>query len=168
MGNTRFALQPNIKEGKGGLRDLQTLHWIAKFLYGKDDIETFVEEGLYSRSQAQNFRKAEGFLWTLRFAMHIDAGRPDERLTFERQLNVAERLGYQDRIGQRAVERLMQHYFYTSKTVGDLTAILLAAFEADWQQRGFASWLISWSFACRAVLSCSREVSASTWLYLMV
>jgi len=131
MGNSRYTLEPNIKEGKGGLRDLQALFWIAKYLYASDDVATLVERGVFTAAEAATFDKAEAFLWTVRYCLHELAGRAEERLTFDLQPELAERLGYRDHAGARGVERLMKHYFLTAKNVGDLTRIFCAALEAE-------------------------------------
>ena len=94
MGDSRYSLEPNIKEGKGGLRDLHSLFWIAKFLYDVDDIGHLVKEGVFTREEVARFRKAESHLWTLRFYLHYLAARAEERLTFDFQVAIAPRLGY--------------------------------------------------------------------------
>ncbi|MBX6322773.1 MAG: [protein-PII] uridylyltransferase [Rhodospirillaceae bacterium] len=135
MGNSRYALEPNIKEGKGGLRDLHTLYWIAKYLYRVDDVGALVERGVLSAAEAARFKKAERFLWTLRCHLHYLTDRPEERLTFDVQSELARRMGYTDHRGSKGVERLMKHYFLVAKTVGDLTRIFCAAIEAQHQRR---------------------------------
>ncbi|MCW8862829.1 MAG: [protein-PII] uridylyltransferase, partial [Rhodospirillales bacterium] len=129
MGDSRYVLEPNIKEGKGGLRDLQTLFWMAKYLYGVDDVMDLVDKGVLSASDARHFTRAENFLWTVRCHLHYLAGRPEERLTFDVQTSLAERMEYTDRKGLGGVERFMKHYFLTAKTVGDLTRVLCAVLE---------------------------------------
>jgi [protein-PII] uridylyltransferase len=131
MGVSRYVLEPNIKEGKGGLRDLHALFWIAKYLYEADDVATLVERGVFTASEAATFDKAEAFLWSVRVGLHDLAGRPEERLSFDLQPELAQRLGYTDHAGTRGVERLMKHYFLTAKNVGDLTRIFCAALEAE-------------------------------------
>jgi [protein-PII] uridylyltransferase len=137
MGNSRYALEPNVKEGKGGLRDLHALFWIAKYLYAVDDIATLVDRGVFTQAEAASFEKAESFLWSVRFCLHDIAGRPEERLSFELQPEIAKRLGYTDHAGTRGVERLMKHYFLTAKNVGDLTRIFCAALEAENRKPAF-------------------------------
>jgi [protein-PII] uridylyltransferase len=137
MGNSRYALEPNVKEGKGGLRDLHALFWIAKYLYAVDDIATLVDRGVFTPAEAASFEKAESFLWSVRFCLHDIAGRPEERLSFELQPEIASRLGYTDHAGSRGVERLMKHYFLTAKNVGDLTRIFCAALEAENRKPAF-------------------------------
>jgi len=135
MGNSRYALEPNIKEGKGGLRDLHALFWIAKYLYKVDDIATLIDRGVFTQGEVTTFKKAEAFLWTVRFHLHYLVGRPEERLTFDLQPELARRLGYTDHAGTQGVERLMKHYFLIAKSVGDLTRIFCAALEAAHQRR---------------------------------
>ncbi len=130
-GISRYSLEPNIKEGKGGLRDLQTLFWIARYLYGGPDRELLSKHGVFTLAQGAQFRKAEIFLWTLRFHLHYVAKRAEERLTFDLQEDVAQRMQYKDHAGTLAVERLMKRYFLVAKDVGDFTRILIAALEAD-------------------------------------
>ena len=129
MGNSRYVLEPHIKEGKGGLRDLQTLFWIAKYLYQVKDVGDLVERGVFTDADVRHFRRAENFLWTVRCHLHYVVGRPEERLTFNVQQVIADRLGYADRPSGRGVERFMKHYYRVTKTVGDLTRVLCAVLE---------------------------------------
>jgi [protein-PII] uridylyltransferase len=131
FGNSRYVLEPNIKDGKGGLRDLQTLYWIAKYLYQVDDIAMLVERDVFSRQEVRRFEKAHNFLWTLRCHLHYLAGRPEERLTFDLQKQIAPRLGYTAHAGAQDVERFMKHYFLVAKDVGDLTRIFCAVLEVE-------------------------------------
>jgi len=131
MGDSRYVLEPNIKEGKGGLRDLHTLFWIAKFVYRVPHVGALTARGVLTQAEANKFAKAESFLWTLRFRLHYLAGRPEERLTFDVQAELARRMGYTDHAGSLGVERFMKHYFLVAKDVGDLTRIFCAALEAE-------------------------------------
>lgn len=126
MGDSRFQVEPNIKEGKGGLRDLQTLYWIAKYVYGVDAIKELVGKGIFTADEYRAFRQAETFLWNVRCHLHYLTGRAEERLTFATQTDLADNLHYVDRGGQRGVERFMKHYFLMVKRVGDLTHIFIA------------------------------------------
>lgn len=128
-GTSRYLVEPNIKEGKGGLRDLHTLFWIARYVYRTDSLKDLVKEGVFSRRELNRFKKAEDFLWAVRCHLHFIAGRAEERLTFDRQPEIARRLGYSDRPGQREVERFMKHYFLTAKEVGHLTRVVCAVLE---------------------------------------
>ena len=128
-GASRYLVEPNIKEGKGGLRDLNTLFWIAKYVYRVHDAEELVGAGLFTAKEFQLFRRCEEFLWRVRGHLHFVAGRAEERLTFDYQRVIAERLGYATHAGLSDVERFMKHYFLVAKAVGDLTAIVCAALE---------------------------------------
>ncbi len=128
-GESRYRVQPNIKDGKGGMRDLHTLHWLAKYLHGHQPGAEAIETGIFSADEMRTFRGCEDFLWTVRCNVHFMTGRAEERLTFELQPQMAERLGYRSRGGLRGVERFMKHYFLVAKDVGDLTTILCAALE---------------------------------------
>ncbi len=130
-GESRYRVEPNIKEGKGGLRDLHTLHWLAKYLYGSGPSTGAVEAAIFSAEEYLTYRKCEDFLWTIRCHLHSLCGRAEERLTFDVQPSMAERLGYVERSGLRAVERFMKHYFLVAKDVGDLTTILCSALEIE-------------------------------------
>ncbi|WP_371060458.1 [protein-PII] uridylyltransferase [Rhodosalinus sp. 5P4] len=127
----RYMVEPNVKEGKGGLRDLQSLYWIAKYVHHVDNAADLVPIGVFRPEEYQRFARAEAFLWAVRCHMHLLAGRAVEQLTFDLQVEVAERLGYADRAGRRAVEHFMQDYFLHATAVGDLTRIFLTALEAD-------------------------------------
>ncbi len=137
MGDTRYVLEPNVKEGKGGLRDLQTLYWIAKYLYRVDDVADLVEKGVLTSRDAARFAKAQNFLWTVRCHLHYVAGRPEERLTFNVQDELAGRMAYTDRPSARGVERFMKHYFLVAKDVGDLTRIICAVLESEQKKQRF-------------------------------
>ncbi len=129
LGDSRYMVEPNIKDGKGSLRDLHTLYWIAKYLYGVETPAELVGLGVFDRDEYQHFAKAENFLWTVRFRLHLLANRAEERLTFDVQGEIAQQLGYRERAGARAIERFMKHYFLVAKDVGDLTRIFCAVLE---------------------------------------
>ena len=128
-GQSRYLVEPNVKDGKGGLRDLHTLFWIAKYVYRVREPEELIEHGVFDRDEYTLFRRCEDFLWSVRCNMHFLAGRAEERLSFDIQRDIAVRLGYTEHPGLRDVERFMKHYFLTAKHVGDLTAILCAGLE---------------------------------------
>lgn len=130
-GDTRYVLEPNIKEGKGGLRDFQTLLWIADALYGAKSLPDLVGLGILTRGEASRFAKAHNFLLNVRCHLHDIAGRAEERLHFDIQPDLAERLGYNNRVSGRAVERFMKYYFLMTRDIGDLTRILCAAIEHE-------------------------------------
>ncbi|MFN3293531.1 MAG: [protein-PII] uridylyltransferase [Gemmobacter sp.] len=130
QGGQRYVLEPNVKEGKGGLRDLQTLYWIGKYLHGTESAAGLVHHGLFSPEEYYRFRQAETFLWAVRCHLHYIAGRAMDQLTFDLQVEVADRMGYADTEGRRAVEYFMQDYFRHATRVGELTRIFLTALEA--------------------------------------
>jgi [protein-PII] uridylyltransferase len=129
-GSSRYLVEPNVKDGKGGLRDLNTLFWIAKYVYRVSDVGELVEVGLFSKEERQLFLRCEEFLWRVRCQLHFVTGRAEERLSFDVQRAIAERLGYASHGGMSGVERFMKRYFLVAKDVGDLTAIVCAALEA--------------------------------------
>lgn len=130
-GGSRYTLEPNIKEGKGGLRDLQTLLWLARFCCGASSMLDLVASGILTSAERATFDKALNFFWTLRYHLHYLTGRGEERLTFDLQPEIARRLGYTDHAGTKGVERLMKHYFLMAKSVGGLTRYVCAAIEAQ-------------------------------------
>jgi [protein-PII] uridylyltransferase len=129
MGDSRYLVEPNVKEGKGGLRDLHTLLWLARYLYGVSTLEGLVGKGILTGPEAKRFARAEEFLLAVRCHLHYLAGRAEERLTFDVQSELARLLGYGDHPGASGVERFMKHYYLVAKDVGDLTRIFAAALE---------------------------------------
>ncbi|MGN6375337.1 MAG: [protein-PII] uridylyltransferase [Sphingomonas sp.] len=136
MGDSRYVVEPNVKEGKGGLRDLQTLFWIGKYAYNVRAAADLVEAGLLTRAEYRQFNRAENFLWAVRCHLHAIAGRAEDRLTFDMQREIAERMRYADRPGKSPVERFMQFYFLQAKAVGDLTGVFLAHLDEKFAARG--------------------------------
>jgi [protein-PII] uridylyltransferase len=134
-GASRYLVEPNVKEGKGGLRDLNTLFWISKYVYRVRNAHELVAAGVFSPREFALFRRCEEFLWTVRCRLHFLAGRAEERLSFDVQLPIARQLGYSTRAGLIDVERFMKHYFLIAKDVGDLTAIVCAALEVRQTRR---------------------------------
>jgi [protein-PII] uridylyltransferase len=136
MGDSRYVVEPNVKEGKGGLRDLHTLFWIGKYAYQVTSVADLVGVGLLSTSELHQFQRAERFLWAVRCHLHLVAGRAEERLTFDYQREIAGRMRYADRPGKSPVERFMRHYFLHAKTVGDLTGVFLAHLDEKFARKG--------------------------------
>jgi [protein-PII] uridylyltransferase len=145
-GATRFVVEPNLKEGKGGLRDLHTLFWIAKYLAGaqpdpnariktpkpKTQKDSWgVLDRLLTDKERQIFIRAFDFLWKVRILIHLTAGRAEERLSFDFQPEIARRMGFVDRFGEPNVERFMRRYFVTAKEVGALTRTFCTKLEAQ-------------------------------------
>ncbi|WP_341710926.1 [protein-PII] uridylyltransferase [Erythrobacter sp.] len=149
MGDSRYVVEPNVKDGKGGLRDLHTLYWIGKFIHRVRAAAELVDVGLFTPAEYRSFRRAENFLLAVRCHLHVLTGRAEDRLTFDMQRRIAERMNFADRPGKSAVERFMQLYFLHAKRVGSLTGVFLAhideqfaaksaksGFFAGWKQRG--------------------------------
>ncbi|MDO5631951.1 MAG: [protein-PII] uridylyltransferase [Paracoccus sp. (in: a-proteobacteria)] len=131
QGGQRYVLEPNVKEGKGGLRDLQTLYWIAKYIHRVDRAVELVDLGFFTRDEHSAFWQAEDFLWAVRCHLHLIAGRAVDVLSFDMQVEVARRMGYHDAGGRRGVEHFMQDYFRHATKVGELTRVFLTALEAS-------------------------------------
>ncbi|GJM03862.1 MAG: bifunctional uridylyltransferase/uridylyl-removing enzyme [Rhodomicrobium sp.] len=128
-GSSRYMVEPNVKDGKGGQRDLHTLHWISKYLcYETHDVD-LANFGFFTKEEAATFKHCDDFLWTVRCHLHFLTNRPEERITFDLQKHMAERLGYAKREGMQAVERFMKHYFLIATEVGNLTRVLCADLE---------------------------------------
>ncbi len=126
-GVSRYRVEPNIKEGKGGLRDLNMLHWLAAYLNpGKNGQ---AETKVFTPEEIATFRRCEAFLWRIRCHLHFLTGKPEERISFDVQPEMARRLHYHDRMGLLGVERFMKHYFLIAKDVGDLTRTVCSSLE---------------------------------------
>ncbi|WP_265587278.1 [protein-PII] uridylyltransferase [Sphingomicrobium arenosum] len=136
MGDTRYLVEPNVKDGKGGLRDLHTLYWIGKYVHGVDRPAELVDKGMFSAREFRRFERAERFLWSVRCHLHRVTGRPEDRLGFDHQREIAEAMNYADRPGKAAVERFMHFYFLNAKAVGDLTGVFLAQLDAQLADEG--------------------------------
>ncbi|NNJ75362.1 MAG: [protein-PII] uridylyltransferase [Anderseniella sp.] len=130
-GESRYLVEPDVKDGKGGMRDLHTLFWIAKFVYGTRSVRELAKSGLFTRKEQNRFISCEDFLWAVRCHLHFMTGRGDDRLGFDKQSEMAARLGYEAHAGLKSVERFMKHYFLVAKDVGDLTRIMSAVLEAQ-------------------------------------
>ncbi len=136
MGDSRYVVEPNVKDGKGGLRDLQTLYWIGKYIYDVREPNELVSVGLLTAEEFTLFERAERFFWAVRCHLHLEAGRAEERLGFEYQKAIAKRMRYANRPGKSAVERFMHFYFLNAKTVGDLTGLFLAQLDEKMARSG--------------------------------
>ena len=137
QGNARYLVEPNVKESKGGLRDLQTLYWIVKHMHPEqtETLEDVMTTNVFTKHEYHLFMRAARFLWTVRCHLHYITGRPEERLSFDLQPEIAARMGYSDRGEQLGVERFMKRYFLAAKDVGGLTRILAAKLEAQQKAR---------------------------------
>ena len=135
LGDSRYVVEPNVKEGKGGLRDLHTLYWIGKYIHKVRDPSELVSVGLLTPPEYRAFRRAEAFFWAVRCHLHTITGRAEDRLTFDLQREVASRMQFADRPGKSAVERFMQYFFLHAKRVGALTGVFLAQLDEQIAKR---------------------------------
>lgn len=126
---TEYNLEPNVKAGPGGLRDIQTVAWVAKRHFGDADLGELVERGFLTDAEYQGLLEGQDYLWRIRYALHRFAGREEDRLLFDLQEKVAEQFGYRDRDGQLAVEHLMQDYFRQVFRLRALNIMLLQHFD---------------------------------------
>ena len=129
QGGSRYVLEPNVKEGKGGLRDLQTLYWILKYLHGNYSEEKYLENEVFNEEELKKFSEAENFLWSIRCVLHLISNRAEEKLNFNNQIEITKKLSYQSNKGLKGVEVFMKEYFFYAKNVGDLTRIFLSSLE---------------------------------------
>jgi [protein-PII] uridylyltransferase len=134
-GAVRYRVEPNIKDGKGGLRDLNTLFWIARSLAPDSPLGARVMEDLLTPRERRTFEEAFDFLWRVRCHLHLAAGRAEEKLTFDLQPEVARRMGWRGRGDEPAVERFMRRYFIVARDVGALTRAMSATLEARQQKK---------------------------------
>lgn len=135
MGDSRYVVEPNVKDGKGGLRDLQTLYWMGKYIHKVRSGAELVDVGLLTAPEYRSFRRAEAFMLAVRCHLHIITGRAEDRLTFDLQRQIAERMNFADRPGKSAVERFMQMYFLQARRVGSLTGVFLASLDEQFAQK---------------------------------
>jgi [protein-PII] uridylyltransferase len=133
-GAVRYRVEPNVKDGKGGLRDLNTLFWIARSLAPDSPLGARVMDDLLTARERRTFEESFDFLWRVRAHLHLTAGRPEEKLTFDFQPEVARRMGWRGRGDEPAVERFMRRYFLVARDVGALTRAMSAKLEARQQK----------------------------------
>ena len=128
---TAYNLEPNIKEGPGGLRDIQMIAWVAKRHFGAQTLHGLVEHGFLTETEYTDLVNDQRFLWRVRYALHLLAGRAEDRLLFDYQRQAAQRLGYADRDGSLAVEQFMQSYYRTVMQLERLNERLLQLFQEE-------------------------------------
>jgi [protein-PII] uridylyltransferase len=126
--DTAYNLEPNVKTGPGGLRDIQTISWVAKRLFGSDTLDALVQRGFVSPGELRRLKQSQAFLWKVRFGLHILTGRREDRLLFDHQIRLAQSFGYEDASYTLAVEQLMQRYYRTVMDVSFLNELLLQLF----------------------------------------
>ena len=168
VGDSRYVVEPNVKEGKGGLRDLHALYWIGKYIHHVRDASELVDVGLLTREEYRSFHRAENFFWAVRCHLHTLTNRAEDRLTFDLQREVAARMQFSDRPGKSAVERFMQYYFLQAKRVGALTGLFLAGLDEQFdkkKQRGmFAGFRAKKKVIAGFVVAHGKlDVPSDTW-----
>ena len=134
FGESRYVVEPNVKDGKGGLRDLHTLIWISKFAYKVDTISKLINIGALTKEEAVPFAEAQRFLLSVRCHLHYRANREDDRLAMDAQIEIAKSMNFKNTITHKDVERFMKRYFLATKTVGNLTRIFCAAIETEFNK----------------------------------
>ncbi|MEO5349365.1 MAG: [protein-PII] uridylyltransferase [Magnetococcus sp. YQC-3] len=133
FGNSLFYLEPNVKENPGGLRDLQTFSWISKYRYHVQRVRDLIPRGLITPEEYTTFVRCLSFLKRVRNALHYRAGRRDDRLTFQHQLDIALEFGYKDRAGMRGVEQFMRRYYQVTRQVSNLSWIFLRKYQEEYR-----------------------------------
>ena len=133
--HTEYSLEPNLKTAPGGLRDIQTILWIAQFHYQTSALSALVDEKFLEVEEADKILDARAFLWRVRFVLHDLLGRDENRLFFDNQRKVALALGYRDD-AQLAVEQFMQDYYRFAKSVSTINEIILQDFDEQIVQGG--------------------------------
>ena len=126
--DTAYNLEPNVKTSPGGLRDIQTVGWVAKRHFGADTFDELVEHGFLTANELRKLRTAQAFLWKVRFALHVITGRREDRLLFDHQSRIAKMFGYEDATYTLAVEQFMQRYYRNVMDVSLLNEMLLQLF----------------------------------------
>src|SRR5580693_2114878 len=126
--DTAYNLEPNVKTGPGGLRDIQTIAWVAKRHFGAETLDSLVTHGFLTEAELRRLKQAQAFLWKVRFGLHTLNGRREDRLLFDHQLRLAKNFGYEDASYTLAVEQFMQRYYRTVMDVSLLNELLLELF----------------------------------------
>ena len=122
---TEYNLEPNVKNSPGGLRDIQTINWIAKRYFGVQTLQQLEGQNFFTEQEYGLLRNSEAFLWRVRYGLHLLAKRPEERLLFEYQRELATQFGYVDNDKGLAVEQFMHAYYRTVMALRELNEILL-------------------------------------------
>ena len=126
--DTAYNLEPNVKTGPGGLRDIQTIAWVAKRHFGAQTLESLATHGFLTGAELRRLKQAQAFLWKVRFGLHVLTGRREDRLLFDHQMRLAKSFGYEDASYTLGVEQFMQRYYRTVMDVSLLNELLLQLF----------------------------------------
>jgi [protein-PII] uridylyltransferase len=129
--DTAYNLEPNVKQSPGGLRDLQTIGWVAKRHFGADTLQELAGRGFLTVRELAQLESAQAWLWRIRFALHLVTGRREDRLLFDHQIRLARLFGYEDATYTLAVEQFMQRYYRTAMFVSWLNELLLQHFHEE-------------------------------------
>ncbi|WP_312593514.1 [protein-PII] uridylyltransferase [Stutzerimonas nitrititolerans] len=122
--NTEYNLEPNVKGSPGGLRDIQTILWIARRQFGTLNLNAIVDQGFLTEGENSLLVSAQAFLWRVRYGLHMLAGRAEDRLLFDHQRSLAALLGYEDNDAKLAIERFMQKYYRVVMSVSELSDLV--------------------------------------------
>ncbi|PHN32823.1 [protein-PII] uridylyltransferase [Pseudomonas sp. ICMP 561] len=127
--DTEYNLEPNVKGSPGGLRDIQPILWVARRQYGTLNLHALAGEGFLLESENNLLASSQDFLWKVRYALHMLAGRSEDRLLFDHQSSIANLLGYQDNDAKLAIERFMQKYYRVVMSIAQLSDLIIQHFE---------------------------------------
>lgn len=127
--DTEYNLEPNVKGSPGGLRDIQTILWVARRHFGTLNLHAMVGQGFLLESEYALLASSQEFLWKVRYALHMLAGRAEDRLLFDHQSKVATLLGFEDSDSKRAIERFMQKYYRVVMAIAELSDLIVQHFE---------------------------------------
>ena len=127
--DTEYNLEPNVKGSPGGLRDIQTILWVARRHFGTLNLHAMVGQGFLLESEYALLASSQEFLWKVRYALHMLAGRAEDRLLFDHQSKVAALLGFEDSDSKRAIERFMQKYYRVVMAIAELSDLIVQHFE---------------------------------------
>ncbi len=128
---TAYNLEPNIKEGPGGLRDIQMIGWVAKRHFGVDTLRDLVDHAFLTEQEYKTLHEGQAILWQIRFGLHVLTGRREDRLLFDHQRSLARQFGYRDKYNRLAVEQFMKQYYITVMELSRLNEMLLQLFKED-------------------------------------
>ncbi|MDH5183842.1 MAG: [protein-PII] uridylyltransferase [Gammaproteobacteria bacterium] len=129
--DTSNNLEPNIKEGPGGLRDIQMIGWVAKRHFDANSLQDLMTHGFLTEEECNSLWQGQLFLWKVRFALHILTGRREDRLLFDHQRSLAKQFGYEDEGHSMAVELFMKQYYRSIMELNRLNEMLLQLFQEE-------------------------------------
>ncbi len=127
--DTEYNLEPNVKGSPGGLRDIQTILWVARRHFGTLNLHAMVGQGFLLESEYALLASSQEFLWQVRYALHMLAGRAEDRLLFDHQRSIAGLLGFEDSNSKLAIERFMQKYYRVVMSIAELSELIIQHFE---------------------------------------